>query len=178
MFEIERNPNEERKVDETVTRCSSVLHTFASVMVTSYLWIHEALFTMLKIVVERNISKSYFFKKIYVLNVFLKSDLEQVNKVVLMVAQKLGFESSLRFLEAYLDILYIKWTDLDNFPYHIFNCGSKVEFYGNYWNILAPFVMTYDKQALQIIAEFLRKSPNDLVEVSWVRFRNLKFLFD
>lgn len=56
MIEIEGVLNEERRIDETVTRSSAILHFYTSLIVTNNVWLEEALFYLLKNVSEKIIS--------------------------------------------------------------------------------------------------------------------------
>ncbi|XP_044260658.1 serine-protein kinase ATM isoform X2 [Tribolium madens] len=148
LFEIEGNVTQERVIDETVTRSTTVLHLYASIMLASHLWIEEALFALLKIFCDK------------------KLDLSQVGRVIEMVAHKLGFNSGLNFLERYLVGLVNSWKnfDMNRFPYGLYNCDSKIEFYTKYWTFLAPLIIEEDINDLNQVALNLGKTPQKLIE--------------
>ncbi|XP_008191052.1 serine-protein kinase ATM isoform X2 [Tribolium castaneum] len=148
IFEIEGNVNRERLIDETVTRSATVLHLYASIMLASHFWIEEALFTLLKIVCDKNL------------------DLNQVERVIEMVAKQLGFTSALNFLEEYLVGLVNSWKsfDMDKFPFRLYDCDSKINFYSKYWTVLAPLIIEQNQNDFQQVALYLEKTPQKLIE--------------
>lgn len=52
---------EERRIDETISRTASVLHTFASISVNGPDWLEPCLFSLLKLIYLKNIGEYLFF---------------------------------------------------------------------------------------------------------------------
>lgn len=53
--------NEERKIDETVTRTASVMHTYGMIMAISGIWRQKALLALLQILHERKLNIGKYF---------------------------------------------------------------------------------------------------------------------
>jgi hypothetical protein len=88
-----------------------------------------------------------------------------------MVGQKLGFETRLQFLEKYVVALVNRWKiyGVDSFPFQIFNCTTKIEFYTKYWTRLAPVIIENDASSLNEVAVGLGAPLREIVEVSFYK---------
>lgn len=84
-----------------------------------------------------------------------------------MVSKKLGFNSHKSFLKKHLIGLVNSWKvyDLEQFPFCLYNCDSKIEFYTKYWSLLASHIIENDKGYLNQVAIKSGKSLSKLIEV-------------
>lgn len=183
MFLIENvgsvDLSEERKIDETVTRTASVMHTYGMIMAISGIWRRKALLALLQILHKRklNVGK-YFSAKNKDKNLQIHFE-DTLRKTLKEVAGYLGFTNTFEFLKNYLGCLLERWykmtESLDEFPFSIIDCATEREFYLLGLNYIVPLlVQEEDLGSLTSVASVLGVNTKELLEVC-IFFLNRSF---
>ncbi|KAJ8933927.1 hypothetical protein NQ314_013683 [Rhamnusium bicolor] len=78
---------------------------------------------------------------------------------------KLTYEKN---LDKYLEYILEKWLNeayiIDNFPFRLFQCETKFEFYLKYFEACVPLLIVTDRKDLVIVAKQMGFSEKDIVE--------------
>lgn len=73
-------------------------------------------------------------------------------------------------MEKYLEVIIDKWLreglPIDRFPFKIFNCDDKYEFFAKYLDICFLYVLSKDKQEIMDIVQQLNLEEKDILMVS------------
>lgn len=174
MFKIENvgtvDLSEERKIDETVTRTASVMHTYGIIMAISGIWRRKALLALLQISYKRKLDVGeLFFEKT---QAHKRNDeiLDTFRKTLKEVAGYLGFSNTFEFLKNYLGFLLEDWYkmtgSLDEFPFSILDCTSEREFCLLVLHFIVPLLAQEENvESLTRIASIIGISSKELVEV-------------
>lgn len=180
IFNVIGTMTEERRIDETLSRTASVLHTFASIMVNCTNWTEQCLFSFLKLIYLKNIGKVYITFVDF--NIKINNILEYVDRVIKLINKHYFNNQDINIMEKYLEIIIEKWTNegliFDNFPFKLFGCKDKLEFYIKYLDVCVPYLISVDNNQLNDIAKQLNMSDKEIIRVSWISpYYNLRTIF-
>ncbi|KAJ8978033.1 hypothetical protein NQ317_013561 [Molorchus minor] len=132
VFEITGELTQERQTDEIISRTASVLHTFISLVLRCNSWIEECLYTLVKLTFIKNLGS--------------------VNKALEIINRHLCGKSETNCIEKYLEYILEKWLSedckIDSFPFTLFHCENKSEFYLNNFEICVPLLMVSERKDL------------------------------
>ncbi|KAK5640688.1 hypothetical protein RI129_009235 [Pyrocoelia pectoralis] len=127
VFNVKGTVTEERKIDESVTRTASVLHTFVGVISVNATFGRHALFTLIQLVNEKHLNTD--------------SSLQVLD----MVAKHRNMSNAQFLLDSNLDYLISEWRShnlaVNQFPYVLFGCNSLKLFYFKYIHIMVPVLL-------------------------------------
>ncbi|KAB0793612.1 hypothetical protein PPYR_13232 [Photinus pyralis] len=127
VFNVKGNITNERKIDESVTRTASVLHTFVAIISVNSIFRREALFRLIQLVNEKNLNT------------------DSTLQILDMVAKLLNISDSTLLLSSNLDYLISLWRShnlpLAQFPYGLFACNSLESFCFKYKHLLVPVLL-------------------------------------
>lgn len=114
-------------------------------MIASHLWVEEALFAVLEIACKQ------------------KLELKMLEQAFEKTSDLLKFENGLQLIETFIWGVVYRWKvyNMDTFPFKLFHCDTKIEFYGKYWNVLAPIAVALDE--LEHIALNLKLDKEELI---------------
>lgn len=162
---------EERRIDETISRTASVLHLFGSILVNSSIWTEQCLFSLVKLISLKKIGMSYEFNMciLTIINHVLFV-LENVNTVLNLINNFYFNNEETNIIEKYLDYIMDRWLSegllIHHFPFEMFNCTDKHEFYSKYLDTCFLRLISNDKQDLIDVANHLGISETDILTVS------------
>ncbi|XP_011494720.1 PREDICTED: serine-protein kinase ATM [Ceratosolen solmsi marchali] len=124
LFLIQRELNIQELQEERLLRSTSALQTLAVVICSKSTFQSSALFTLLKIVVDKDIDIN-------------------IAKHVLHVIENLNTSCKCIVIQNF-NYLFSRWCrekSLDSFPYLLFNCTSETDFYKRYIDIIFPVLI-------------------------------------
>lgn len=100
----------------------------------------------------------------FIVSESVKSTIEKVARLIC------GGKLENAFLESHLKGILEKWIDqgynIVDFPFSVFNCANKTEFYTKYLEICVPLIINNDKNGLLEAANSLGLTEKKLIEVS------------
>ncbi|XP_018573379.1 serine-protein kinase ATM [Anoplophora glabripennis] len=150
VFEVSGEITQERRTDEIISRTASVLHSFSSLVLCTNCWIEESLYVLVKLTYIKNLGS--------------------VNKILDVINKYLYGEAETNCMEKYLDYLLEKWLTerrvIDNFPFKLLNCETKLEFYSKYFNTCIPLLIVTDRKDLITTAKEMGFSEKEIVQKS------------
>ncbi|KAF5282895.1 hypothetical protein FQR65_LT14172 [Abscondita terminalis] len=130
VFNVDCVLSEDRKIDESVTRTSSSLHTFAAIIAVNVNFRRQALFSLLQLVQDKGLN------------------LDLTIKILDMVAKYLNMTNASKLIKSNLNYLMSQWKvhnlDVSQFPYAILECNSLIQFCSKYMQSLASVMLTKD----------------------------------
>ncbi|KAJ8960033.1 hypothetical protein NQ318_009470 [Aromia moschata] len=147
VFELTGELTQERRTDEIITRTASVLHTFTSIILYCNSWIEECLFSLVKLTYRKNLGS--------------------VDKVLEIINEHFCGKCETNCIEKYLEDILEKWLNedynIDVFPFKLFKCETKAEFYLKYFDICVPLFIIAERKDLIAVAQRLDLNEKDLV---------------
>ncbi|KAK4874732.1 hypothetical protein RN001_014092 [Aquatica leii] len=130
VFNVSGVLSEDHKVDETLTRTSSALHTFAAVISANANFRGQGLFSLFQLVQEKELN------------------LDLTTKILEMVANYLKITSTCELIKLNLNYLISHWKsnklDIRQFPYTLLGCTSLKQFCSKYMQSLISVLLTND----------------------------------
>lgn len=84
-------------------------------------------------------------------------------KVFDKISEYLKFESGLQVIETHIWSVVNRWKtyNIDTFPFKLFKCDTKIEFYSKYWSVLAPIIVALGE--LDSTALSLKQRKEELI---------------
>ncbi|GJQ73706.1 hypothetical protein Trydic_g14041 [Trypoxylus dichotomus] len=152
VFQLEvHSLNRERNIDETVARTSSVLHTYASLIVSSSLWRSKLLYFLIQLACDKKIDTSF------------------LHEILDLVAADLKFCDRKELLGSYTDYLLYEWNNdgrnMSEFPRDILGYSSDADFYEKYANVIIPLLIVKgDVDSIKKISIYLNRELADMFE--------------
>lgn len=96
-----------------------------------------------------------------------------MNTIFELLAKQLKYKNKMDFLENHLVYVFGKWllihdnNNIDKFPFILYNCETKFDFYRKYWQLLAPLIIGCDCENLPTLINHLQgKSPSELIQMA------------
>ncbi|KAJ8917850.1 hypothetical protein NQ315_010763 [Exocentrus adspersus] len=150
VFDVSGEITQERRTDEIICRTASVLHTFSTLIFCNTGWIEECLYALIKLKHVKNLGS--------------------VKKILEIINNHLYGNNEDNCVEKYLDYILEKWMNehlgINDFPFELFNCETKLEFYNKYFDTCIPILIIADRKDLITVAKDKNISEKEIVEKS------------
>ncbi|XP_022917596.2 serine-protein kinase ATM [Onthophagus taurus] len=151
VFVITEKLNEDSVIDENVSRTSSVLHTYCSLIFTNSIWRTKFLYSLLSLILDK------------------KLDMNLSQRALNLLAEDLNYKSIYEFIDKHISYILSQWylnrKSLDTFPYGLTGCDSYQHFCKNYMKVIVPLQLN---ENIEEICNVIGNNKREIFEICFV----------